>query len=194
MFDWDSVEVWTKRILSRNHYRFRHWDTDDLVQEARIVFWKTASRYTDAQVLEFAREPANSPRAERAIARSRMAYYQRALMNRINSIAALAATRVAQATVGADEAVIDHLQRKRSQKCSYIEALELSLDLQRSPHVLAILEHSSWENGCRRSRKRRVDRATGLPETGPDVLARLGKLTAGRLAAAELADLTGHSF
>ncbi len=190
MFDWDQVEIWTKRTLARNHYRFRHWLMDDLLQEARIVHWRTTERYTDDQVLERAAKDAAVKNRDRTIARSRMAYYQRALMNRLNSIAALVETRVAQDSHGEDCRLDWTGLRSRRMESDGVRGWELTHDLQRSPLVRAVLERASWDDGRRPSRRPRTQ-DDGTTESTNDVLCRLGKLQAGQPVAAELADLVG---
>lgn len=162
------------------------------MQEARIVFWKSKERYTDSQVLERAGTTGSTADPHRAITRSRMAYYQRALMNRLNSIAALVETRVAQSSGSVDEEGLDWLTRG-SARASGIEQWELAHDLERSHLVRAVLESASWEDGRRMSRSPRT-RKNGTVETNNDVLCRLGKLQAGQPVAAELAELIGVSF
>lgn len=191
MFDWDQVEIWTKRTLARNHYRFRHWLIEDLLQEARIVHWRSTERYTDAEVLERAAQSGSVKNPERVIARSRMAYYQRALMNRLNSIAALVETRVAQASGSVDEDVYDWLLARAGRPKSHaIGQWELAHDLQRCHLVRTVLESASWDDGRHVSRSPRT-RKDGTMESTNDVLCRLGKLQAGQPVAAELADLVG---
>lgn len=193
MFDWTDVEIWTKRTLARNHYRFRHWGMDDLLQEARIVHWRTTDRYTDDQVLEHAAKSGSVRDPERALVRSRMAYYQRALMNRLNSIAALVETRVAQASATPDQG-LDWGRNQERKTCSQgIRAWELAHDLERSPLIRTVLERASWEDGRRVSRRPRI-RADESVETMNDVLCRLGNLQAGQPVAAELAELMTVSF
>lgn len=190
MFDWDQVEIWTKRTLARNHYRFRHWLMDDLLQEARIVHWKVTERYTDDRILEHAAKSATVKNRDRTIARSRMAYYQRALMNRLNSIAALVETRVAQASSSTQSDGFEFLTR-RSTTNWCVREWELLHDLQRSPLVRSVLECSSWDEGRLRPSRRPRTLDDGTTESTNDVLCRLGKLQAGQPVAAELAGLVG---
>lgn len=165
---------------------------DDLLQEARIVHWRTTERHTDAEVLEHAAKSGSVRDPQRAIVRSRMAYYQRALMNRINSIAALVETNVAQATGVVDDDGLDWLSRG-SPRASVIGQWELAHDLSRSHLVRTVLERASWEDGRRMSRSPRT-RKDNTVETTNDVLCRLGNLQAGQPVAAELAELVGASF
>ena len=162
---------------------------DDLLQEARIVHWRTTERYTDDQVLERAAKDAIVKNRDRTIARSRMAYYQRALMNRLNSIAVLVETRVAQSSESHDLRP-EWAARSRPVLSDGVRGWELAHDLHRCELVRAVLEHASWEDGRRMSRNPRA-RNDGTKETRNDVLCRLGKLQAGQPVAAELADLVG---
>lgn len=193
MFKWTEVEIWTKRTLARNHYRFRHWLMDDLLQEARIVHWRTTERYTDDVVVRHAAKSGRVENRERSIARSRMAYYQRALMNRLNSIAALVETRVAQSTHSVDDLPQRNAVSLRGAAGCDLRSWELSHDLQRAPLVCTVLQRASWDDGRRPSRtpRRRKD---GAVETMNQVLCRLGKLQPSQDVAAELAELIGVSF
>lgn len=184
MFTWTSVEIWTKKIIKQNQWRVPQYEADDLLQEARIVFWRVETRHSDESVLAYAGTTIADPTASRVIARSRMAMYKRALINRFASITARKETRTVRGSVSRDEGQLDWLVGQRDQ-AREVEALELRLDLERSPRVQAVLERASWDQGGRHQRSPRT--RGGVTETTNEVLTRLGGLPWYEPVAAELA-------
>lgn len=187
--DWSDVEPMAKNMINANHYRFRSWEFEDLLQEAQIVCLRCIRKYTDEEVLAYAAKHGSIKNPERVLMRSRVAFFRTSLMNRLNSIAALVATRVPQATVEVQETV-DWLLDSRA-----VEAAqwEVAHDIQRSPGVMAVLERASWENASRLTKTPKV-RKDGKRETTDQVLCRLGKLPEGSGVAAELAAIVDTAF